>query len=46
MAGAGGGTGDEEHREGKVGLGGAVAEIRAQGKLCLLWKRAFPHKYR
>lgn len=32
--------GDKEHREVKVSLGGAVAEIRAQGKLCLVWERA------
>lgn len=39
----GGGKEDKEHREVKVGLSGAVDEIRAQGKLCLVWKRAF-HK--
>lgn len=43
VAEAGGGMGDKEHGEVKVSLGGAVAEIRAQGKLCLVWKRAF-HK--
>lgn len=32
---------DKELREVKVGLSGAVTEIRAQGKLCLVWKRAF-----